>query len=303
MDVAMSVPSTADFDFAGRPLSLEAMARPLLRVAGTSVAALLLLAAAFLWIRRATGAISTPLTLGSLLAVGGSVAVAALTARVLFRRASPVPAASIVLSALLTVGTLAFAAATTLPGSAPLGLAGLWLLIAAEELWAWRRPRFRFSTRNHAAPAATPRTPVQPIPDDEQFEQAIADSTLGLSVSRDQVTQQVTRLVEPDGTERVVGWMRVSFEPGQRLASVHLAFCPPFGRTPEAALERLEGPQVRIKRVQVFPFGARFDLKLGSLSEQRSHVLLHVAAELPAEASDAATSTEAAGGSPSDSSK
>ncbi len=296
MDVAMSVPSTADFDFAGRHLSLEVITRPLLRVAAGSVVVLLLLAAVVLWIRRVTGAISTPLTPGSLLLVGGSVAAAALTARSLFRRADPGSAAGIVLSVLLTLGALAFAAATSLPGSAPFGLAGLWLLVAVEELWAWRRPRFRFSSRNHATPVAAPRPPVQPIPDDEQFEQAIADSALGQSVSRDHVTQQVTRLVEPDGTERVVGWMRVSFEPGQRLASVHLAFCPPFGRTPEAALERLEGPEVRIKRVQVFPFGARFDLKLGSPSEQHSHVLLHVAAELPAEASDATASTEAAGG-------
>ena len=296
MDVVMSAPFTADFDFAGRPLSLEGMARPMLRVAGASVVILLLLAAAFLWVRRATGAISTPLTPVSLIAVGGCVAVAAFAAHALFRRADPGPAAGIVLSVFLTVGTLAFAAATSLPGSAPFGLVGLWGLIAAEELWAWRRPRFTLPLRDHVPVAAAPRCPVQPIPDCEQFEQAIADSALGLSISRDHVTQQVTRLVEPDGTERVVGWMRVCFEPGQRLASVHLAFCPPFGRTPEAALERLEGPQVRIKRVQVFPFGARFDLKLGSPSEQHSHVLLQVAAELPAEVSDGAASSEAAGG-------
>jgi hypothetical protein len=279
MVAVMSVPTTADLNFPAGSLSQARLARLLIRGAVLMCGAFLLFAAAFLWSRRAVGAISAPLSASSLLVVGLVMVAIALAARFVWQRTDATRAATLTVSGLLTVATLASAAATSLPGSAPIGLVGLWLVVVCEELWAWW-PRRHTRSRPTATIAAEPPRQVPIAGSRGQFEQAVADSLLGLEVSQEHVTQQVTRLVEPDGTERVVGWMRVSFEPGQRLASVHLSFCPPFGRTPEATLERLEGPQVRIKRVQVFPFGARFDLKLSVPAEQRSDVLLQVAAEV-----------------------
>ena len=278
MDAVMSVSSIAGFDLTAESSSQTRLVRPLVRLAVCICTGVLFFAAAFLWFRRAVGAISTPLSASALVGVGLAVAATALAARHIWRRTAATRSTTITFSGLLTVSALAFAAATSLPGSAPLGLVGLWRVVLGGDLWnGWpRQPAL--ATR--AGAISYPPQPLAPVPQGRQpFERAVADSMLGLTVTQEHVTQQVTRLLEPDGTERVMGWMRVSFEPGQRLASVHLAFCPPFARTPEATLERLEGPQVRIKRVQTFPFGARFDLKLDTPAERRSDVLLHVAAE------------------------
>ncbi len=282
MDALMSVPTIADFNLTAGSFPQAHLARPLVRAAVLTCVAVVFFAAAFLWFRRAVGAISTPLSASGLLSVGLAAAATALGARYVWKRTAATRWSTLGVSSLLTVSTLAFAAAASLPNSAPIGLAGLWLVVVGEELWAWWPKRLARTERAEPKPAPSPQ-PVPVADSHERFEQAVADSSVGADVLQEHVTQQVTRLLEPDGTDRVVGWMRVSFEPGQRLASVHLAFCPPFGRTPEAALERLEGPQVRIKRVQVFPFGARFDLKLGTPAEQATDVLLRVAAEVAGE--------------------
>ncbi len=282
MDAVMSVPSFAHFDLATENLSPVRLLRSLVRAAAGLCAGALFSAAGFLWLRRAVGAVSTPLSTAALAGLGLSLAAIAFVSRQVWRRTGTTRSAYILLSCLVTASALAFAAAATLPGSSSLGLLWLWLMVVGEALWGWwpRRP----APVGQITPVSCPSQP--PVADTEgraQFDQAIADSTFSLPLPQEHVTQQVTRLLEPDGTERIVGWMRVSFEAGQRLASVHLAFCPPFARSPEATLERLEGPQVRIKRAQVLPFGARFDLKLDTPAEQRSDLLLHVAAEVQRE--------------------
>lgn len=278
----MSVPTIADLHLTPGSLPQAHLARPLVRAAVLACGTVLFLAAIVLWSRRAAGAISTPLPASALLAVGLVVAVTALVARFVWRQTASPRGLTLAVFAFLTASVLTFVTAASLPGSAPIGLVGLWLVVVAEELWTWW-PR-RTIVSDAIETISTP--PPQQVPvthSRQQFEQAVADSSLGAEVAQEHVTQQVTRLVEPDGTERVVGWMRVTFAAGQRLASVHLAFCPPFARAPEAALERLEGPQVRIKRIQAFPYGARFDLKLSEPAEHATDVLLHVAAEVAGE--------------------
>lgn len=288
----MSVATTAEPRLARTGFDVTGLVKPLVRAWVVVCVSTLFFAAAFLWFRRAVGAISTPLSPSALVGVGVAVTATALATRYVWKRTAATHSATLALSSLLTVSALAFAAAASLPGSAPVGLVGLWLVVVGEEFWSWW-PRHASSTEQLEVVSHCPPKQVSGTDGHERFERAVADSSLGSDVTQEHVTQQVTRVLEPDGTERVVGWMRVSFEPGQRLASVHLAFCPPFARTPEASLERLDGPQVRIKRVQVFSFGARFDLKLDSPAEQRSDVLLHVAAEVqghePADKLDAAT--------------
>jgi hypothetical protein len=99
------------------------------------------------------------------------------------------------------------------------------------------------------------------------------------------VVQQLTRARAPDGSETLSGWLRVQLAAGQRNASVHVAFCPPFARTPKATLELLDGPEARVKTVQLLPYGARFDLKRTTPAEVSETLLLQIAAvaEPPAE--------------------
>ena len=101
----------------------------------------------------------------------------------------------------------------------------------------------------------------------------------GVSAYPQEVTQQMVRALAPGGNEVLSGWVRVPMAFGQRSSSVHLAFCPPFLRTPRVTVKQLEGPRARIKTVQVLPHSARFDLKLAALSEGPETVMLQFSAE------------------------
>jgi hypothetical protein len=92
------------------------------------------------------------------------------------------------------------------------------------------------------------------------------------------VLQHLIRRRSADGGETLEGWIRVPLAAGQRSASVHLAFCPPFAETPEVLVEPAGGPAVRIKRVQVLPYGARFDLRLADSAEVADTVVLQLSA-------------------------
>jgi len=93
-------------------------------------------------------------------------------------------------------------------------------------------------------------------------------------ISPEDVVQQLMRSHTPDGSEVLSGWLRVEMAAGQRSASLHVAFCPPFVQTPHLAVEQLSGPATRIKTVQLLPYGTRFDLKLDQPSPSASSVLL-----------------------------
>lgn len=281
----MSVPLLANFELRAGSLPQNGLARPLVRASVIFCGNALFLAAVVLWSRRAVGAISTPLPGPALLALGLAVTATAMAARYAWWYTGASRHSSFTVSGLFSISIVAIAGAASLPGSTAVGIAGLWFVVVVEELWSWWPRRSAASVEVERIPVHRSE-PVRAVEGHRQFELAVSESVLGAEVSQEHVTQQVTRLVEPNGTERVVGWMRVSFDPGQRLASVHLAFCPPFTRAPEASLERLEGPPVRIKRVQVFPYGARFDLKLSSPAEETTKVLLQVAAEALGESSE-----------------
>ncbi len=90
--------------------------------------------------------------------------------------------------------------------------------------------------------------------------------------------QQLTRTRAADGSERLSGWLRAPFLAGQRTASVHVAFCPPFAAVPELSVEQVDGPPARVKTAQLLPQGARLDLKLASAAEEPHDVALEFSA-------------------------
>ncbi len=103
------------------------------------------------------------------------------------------------------------------------------------------------------------------------------ESELDAAASLD-VLQQLIRRRAADGGEILSGWLRVPLAASQRTANVHVAFCPPFPRTPQVAVEQLDGPAARIKKVQVLPYGVRLDLKLVEISDTADPVVLHFSA-------------------------
>jgi hypothetical protein len=173
--------------------------------------------------------------------------------------------------------------ALSLPGTSALGLVLLWIPLVCEEAWFWRRAGDcrktaareengkRKKQSEFGAPIASWSTPfLRPAGD---FPEVSAQPPAS------EVIQQLVRSRMADGSEILAGRLRVPLAAGQRTASVHVAFCPPFARAPEAKIEQIDGPEARIKTAQNLPFGARFDVKLVEPSEEEGSVLLEFRAQ------------------------
>lgn len=264
----------------------------LARWAATGFAGFLFFSGAVLCWRRVAGELSAPLEPTVLLLVGVSLAVAAATARLAWRCQSersraglPAPAAA----ALLSAAVLAVGGALSLPGTSPGGLLILWSVLALEEAWAWAPGGWHRLVAGSGSPAR-PRPEGAVAAPDSPASRPLQARPAMQRPPADDVTQQLTRSRTAEGTEILSGWVRVEMASGQRSANVHLAFCPPFARSPRVAVEQVEGPRARIKTVQLLPYGARFDLKLVALSEEAATVLLEFLAEAATPAGDPATS-------------
>ena len=284
----------------GLPLARGAypQAVDLARWAAGLLVAVLALGAALLCWRRAVGELKSSLDPAALVAVALPVVAMAAIARVLSRfRSTATPRGTLqrCQAVLLSASVLATGAALSLGGTPPAGLVALWCILIAEEAWAWR-------------PRGLPGLPAMPRwrwprlgPVRVDAPQAVAGHSTARSDERPMVadtppdktvTQQLTRSQAADGTESLSGWLRIPLALGQRTANVHVAFCPPFPHTPRTMVKQLDGPEARIKTVQLLPYGVRFDLKLREPSESAAAVLLQFSA---AAASATPTVAETAG--------
>jgi len=178
---------------------------------------------------------------------------------------------------------LACGAALSLPGTSHAGLAAFWGLVVAEELWTWRNLVRPSTHRNHPAPP--PTTQADPEPQIEpQVEPnlpptgAVAPAETLSQLLEEDVLQHLTRSRSAEGVDQLSGWLRTPFVAGQRTATVHVAFCPPFAKTPGLEVEQCDGPPARIKTAQVLPHGARLDLKLAQAAETPVAVVLEFVA-------------------------
>lgn len=223
---------------------------------------------AFLW-RRLGGALAAPLNGPSLLLVGAlAVVVAVLVRRANQSRAGQTgfpfhrPLGWGISAAVVMIGI-----ALSLPATNPIALLCFWGLLAVEEAWAWRRAVLRLRSSRLQAADEDARGASS---------DALNDRDRGLPET---AIQHLTRSRLPDGSETLSGWVRVPWVAGQRVASVHVAFCPPFPSTPEVRVEQCEGPAAQIKTVQVLPYGVRFDLKLNQSGPSDAEAVLKFSAE------------------------
>lgn len=95
------------------------------------------------------------------------------------------------------------------------------------------------------------------------------------------VSQQLTRSVEVDGADVCRGTARADFTAGQRTASIHLAFCPPFATTPKLEAAATEASDAVIKIGQVLPYAARIDVKLSDPTPLPRDVVIAFTAASP----------------------
>jgi hypothetical protein len=164
---------------------------------------------------------------------------------------------------LTTAAPLLILAALSLPGTSPLGLVIAWLIILGGEV-SQRLPLFRSRLTNLSAQHPSPdQLPVGCVPADEITEPEIPPGLI----------QQVTRVVE-DGRESIHGLVKVDVEANDRLAIVHIAFCPPLCDRPELSAHALDCDDAEIRITQAESFGARVEARLpATLDTPRSFII------------------------------
>lgn len=228
---------------------------------------LLLAAGVLLGVRRLTGGLATPLSPAALLfatiiAVSMTVSAREVVGRLDLASlgiASPVSAMCLLGAGV--VGLLLFAVSLSIPGTNPAALVGMWGLVLAwvalsivAEARRWKRGRVPRSMQRPVRPAL----PAMPLETSEDPD---------IEESSDEVFQQMQRGVTEDGHDFCHGWVRARFEPRQRVASIHLAFCPPMAIVPEMHIDQVAGPEAKIKIAQLLPYGARLELRLSEAHE------------------------------------
>jgi len=245
----------------------------LARVVAPALTALLLVVAGVILARRLAGALERPLPPAALLGTGLLLVLLGVAARLVPPAHRWQTRRRRALYWLPTAAVLLAGIALT-PGTPPGWIAAFWCVLIGGE--ALGQVTNRLVQRRFPPPAAVPagRTrrvePAQPPATDTAAHVAIPPA----EVPADDITQQLTRSVAAGGLDVLTGWLRAGFAPGQRTASVHVAFCPPFAKTPRLAVEQLDGPSARIKTAQLLPYGTRLDLKLTHPATDASDVLL-----------------------------
>jgi hypothetical protein len=238
-------------------------------LSASTLLSLLGLAAAILVWRRLAGALHDPLELPALAVAACVLAAAGLSVRLLWAGglARHTPGRWWCDRLVLLAPTMAILVAgfsLSVSGTTAAGLAVLWGLIAAEEVYCLvARVSFR--------PA---KTVLNAVPLDDGADDDRADDNRADAV----VTQQLVRTKGRDGAESMSGLLRANFSVGQRFATVHVAFCPSFSNVPKLEIEQIDGPPGKIKTVQLLPYGARFDLKLSRDADEPFDVALRFSA-------------------------
>ncbi|NQU23431.1 MAG: hypothetical protein HQ567_19290 [Candidatus Nealsonbacteria bacterium] len=217
--------------------------------------------------RRLAGALDEPLSPPSMLLTGALLAVACVGVRLAW------PRAGLFVWLSCSACVAAIAVAVSLPRDDWWATAGLWLFLVIEESWAWRPAGRRTARRDGPAPPPEVLSPEPSVQPPCELQPDSPAETLA-----EGVLQQFTRTRAADGSERLSGWLRAPFLAGQRTASVHVAFCPPFAVVPELSVEQVDGPPARVKTAQLLPQGARLDLKLASAAEEPHDVALEFSA-------------------------
>lgn len=147
---------------------------------------------------------------------------------------------------LTSLGLAIWGASLTWRSGSPAAALFFWLVVGAEEGWAWwkavaRRRGVRVAGRPASAPG-------------------------------NRVLQQLTRALTADGAETIHGTITITVERGSRSAAGHVSFCPPFAERPRFEMQPVGEKNAVLKLSQLFPHGARIELKLPQPAQQATMV-------------------------------
>lgn len=288
------------------PLSAGRLrARLAVWISATLVAGLAL-CVALLAFRRIAGGLASPISLPAMFCAVALAALLAAAARFIAPRVGFGRTAMFCVRWLPGILLAAFVAALSLPGTAAPALAIGWAIVASEELLAWRQFRPGRGRRSTSAaprqppprversaltelerspiversPLAEPQAPLEIPHGDASLLESDPVAVLPplvllappLSAISPDVVQQSTRIRTAAGLDRLSGWLQMSLETGERNATAHIAFCPPFVETPRISLRQTAGPAGRVRAVQILPHGVRLELKLDQSPRQPQRV-------------------------------
>lgn len=268
--------------------------RHLVVAAAYTALSLLVALAVLLLLRRLSGAFHQPLSGPGIISAAALLALVAFGLRQLFRepalQSSALNTPHSVLSTrymrwpiekhipfrltaadlLITFSVLAIALALSIRGTPLWGLCLAWLMIIAAEV-APRLARFRIppsAPLDSPALTAQPSTPI--AVDDEINEPEIAEPEIPPGL-----IQQLTRVVA-DGRESIHALLKADIAPLDRLAVVHIAFCPPLSDQPELSAHAPDCEDAEIRLTQTESFGARLEVRLPAVSESPRSLLIEI---------------------------
>ena len=173
----------------------------------------------------------------------------------------------------ITTSVLIIAFALALPGSSVFGLLLAGLIVIGGEI-IQQLPRFRVWTIGAAHPPVSSLATIAATPpaDMEELEMQTEISEPEVPVG---LIQQVTRVVE-DGRESIHALSKAEIAADDRLAVVHIAFCPPLTDPPELSAHALDCDDAEIRITQAESFGARIEVRLATISQTPRSLLIEV---------------------------
>jgi hypothetical protein len=204
--------------------------------------------AAFLLSRRITGAFSTELPAPQLFAIATLALIWAIGVRELTYPSALAPSISIAV-------ILALAIACSYPGSRLVD----WLIWPAVMVELVFLPASR---RHHKPSPSTPTTPLTTTSDSE-------DQT-------ENILQHLTRIRLSDGHEAIRGELVAEFPTGERQATLHVAFCPPFELLPHIDVNIPDDSDATVKVTQFLHNGTQLEVRLPDPAEEPVRVTIEL---------------------------
>jgi hypothetical protein len=90
--------------------------------------------------------------------------------------------------------------------------------------------------------------------------------------------QRITRYRAADGTQAIHGTLLAEFTAGERTATLHVAFCPPFERLPTVEVETVDDSAADVKVAQLLHNGVQIDVRLPEPADENTSVTIELLA-------------------------
>jgi hypothetical protein len=222
----------------------------------------------FVALRRVSGALTGPASPVVLLACAFLLAAAALGFRRLLALRPPREPTLVILWAMPTVVLLLWAIGLS-AGASAVGMVLLAGVLAAEEAWSWRQWSRGTGLVAREAESAIAREELPALGAEAWDALEEAESEYD-----DEVSQRMSRRRESEGGETISGWLAAEIAAGARLATAHIAICPPLAAACECVAEPMDGPPAQVKVAQVLPHGVRFEIKLDEPAAEPARVVI-----------------------------